>query len=233
MKRLLRFLLGAALLPLTAATVAAFFVTLYELPGLARGSAWLLGGMAAYTAVAVLLPRPVRLYILGHELTHALWSKLFGGRIGKLKITKQGGSVQVSVVNTLVILAPYFFPLYTIALGAAFALAALVRPMQPYFPVFLFLLGASLQFHYLQTGETLGQSQPDLIRAGVTLSLALIPLLNLLVLAAILQAVFPELPILLPWLRTAAHYTVGAYRELGLAALAVAGRLRALGGAAG
>ena len=40
-----------------------------------------------------------RTYILGHELTHALWTILFGGKASGLKISDTGGSVRVSKNN--------------------------------------------------------------------------------------------------------------------------------------
>ncbi|HNW93658.1 MAG TPA: hypothetical protein PKM88_12180 [bacterium] len=188
------------MLPLTGAAVAGLCITLYDLPGFGAGGWWLLGGMGAYTLLAFVLPRPVVLYVIGHELTHALWSKLFGGKVSNLKVSRKGGSVRVSKVNTFVILAPYFFPLYTIMVGVVFVILSLFVKIMPYYHLLLFLIGFTLQFHYLTTGTALRNSQPDLFEAGFVFSLALIPLFNCIVLAVILQLVFFDMDIVMTFI---------------------------------
>lgn len=217
--RALRLLTGLLVLPFSAAAVAGLFVTLYDLPGLGRGGYWLLAGMAAYTLLSIILPRPVILYVVGHELTHALWSKIFGGRVSHLKVSRQGGSVRVSAVNTFVILAPYFFPLYTILVGGGFVLLALFVNVSPYYNYLLFFVGVTLQFHYLTTSEALGKSQPDLLEAGAVFSLALIPLFNMVVLALIFQAVFIDMDIFMPFIANTFLFAGRAYLWLGKAAV--------------
>src|SRR5437879_7448193 len=72
----------------------------------------LLSGAACWLAIYLLLPKPMWIYVFGHELTHALWTWLLGGRVKKFKASSRGGHVVVSRSNFLVALAPYFFPLY-------------------------------------------------------------------------------------------------------------------------
>ena len=213
--RILRLLTGLAVLPFSGAAVVGLFLTLYGLPGFGESGYWLLAGMAAYVLLSLVLPRPVILYVVGHELTHALWSKLFGGRVSNLKVSRKGGSVRVSAVNTLVILAPYFFPLYTIVVGAGFVLLGLFINVSAYYNVLLFLIGFTLQFHYLTTSEALGNSQPDFYEAGIVFSLALIPLLNVLVLALVFQAVFLDMEIVIPMIKTTFLLAGMAYLWLG------------------
>src|SRR6185436_7299168 len=43
------------------------------------------GGAACWMVVFLLLPRPMLLYVFGHELTHVLWTWLFGGKVKKFK----------------------------------------------------------------------------------------------------------------------------------------------------
>ena len=54
----------------------------------------LFAGMFAFLAVWVALPAPVRLYVLGHELTHAVWGLAFGARVSNLRVRSTVGSVQ-------------------------------------------------------------------------------------------------------------------------------------------
>src|SRR2546428_5273578 len=57
------------------------------------------GGYALWLAVFALLPKPMRTYVLGHELTHALWAMMMGARVGGLKVRKSGGQVRTSKNN--------------------------------------------------------------------------------------------------------------------------------------
>ena len=51
----------------------------------------LLGGMAAFVLCWFAIPHPVRTYVLGHELTHALWGLAFGAVPTKVRVTERGG----------------------------------------------------------------------------------------------------------------------------------------------
>ena len=89
-------------------------------------SAWAFGiGFFLWVALYFLLPRPIRTYVLAHELTHALWAWLTGSHVSRMKLSKNGGSVVVSKNNILITLAPYFFPLYTMMVIAGYAILSL------------------------------------------------------------------------------------------------------------
>src|SRR4029434_5352953 len=66
------------------------------------------------------LPRPIVLYVFGHELTHALWVWLMGGRVSRFKVGREGGHILTDKNNFLIALAPYFFPLYSILVIALY-----------------------------------------------------------------------------------------------------------------
>ena len=38
------------------------------------------------------LPRPILIYVFGHELTHALWVWLMGGRVSRFRVGRDGGT---------------------------------------------------------------------------------------------------------------------------------------------
>ncbi len=80
-----------------------------------------LGGDACRRGVLAghlpLLPKPMRVYVFGHELTHAIWTWLFGGRVKRFKATSTGGHVVDHEEQFLITLAPYFFPLYVVLVG--------------------------------------------------------------------------------------------------------------------
>ena len=64
-----------------------------------------LGGAGCWLTIFLLLPKPMWVYVFGHELTHALWAWLFGGRVKKFKVTAKGGHVVITKSNFLIVLA--------------------------------------------------------------------------------------------------------------------------------
>ena len=67
-------------------------------------------GAACWVVIYLMLPKPMWIYVFGHELTHVLWAWLFGGDVKKFKVTSAGGHVVVTKTNFVIALAPYFFP---------------------------------------------------------------------------------------------------------------------------
>ena len=192
--RMAKFLAGLLLLPLCAALTLTLWRALVilaqaptRLPLLPAFAC--IAGIAIWAVIWLYLPPLTRTYILGHELTHALWSLLFGGRASGLKVTDSGGSVRVSKNNAWVTLAPYFFPLYTFAVAAAWLLAVWLFPaVRPYAPVFLFWIGLTWSFHLTFTLRFLAYNQPDIREHGRLFSYTLIYGLNILFLTAALVA---------------------------------------------
>jgi hypothetical protein len=130
------------------------------------------------------LPKPMWLYVLGHELTHALWTWLFGGRVKKMKITSAGGHVVVSKTNFLITLAPYFFPLYAVLVIAVFALGHWICDWHGYLLLVCFHLtvGAAYAFHLTLTTHVLQTQQSDITSQGWLFSAVVIFLGNVCVL---------------------------------------------------
>lgn len=123
-------------------------------------------GFGVWTAVFVLLPRPVRAYVLAHELSHAIAAWLAGGRVTKMRVGKTGGSVEVSRVNLFVALAPYMLPLYSLLLLLAVAIAGLWIDLTPWMRALPFLLGATWAFHLSFTLASLSLGQSDIAPYG-------------------------------------------------------------------
>ena len=200
--RLAKFVFGLALLPVCVALTMTLWRALCilaqsptRLPMLPAFAT--VAGIAIWALIWLLLPPFTRTYILGHELTHAFWSVLFGGRASRLRVTPHGGSVRVTRNNVWVTLSPYFFPLYTFAVALLWMLSAWLFPaVQPYSPVFLFWIGLTWSFHFTFTIRFLTVGQPDIREHGRLFSLTLIYALNALSLTAALVAVsswsFPE-----------------------------------------
>src|SRR5258708_36080368 len=141
-----------------------------------------LSGAACWVAIYLLLPKPMWAYVFGHELTHALWTWLFGGRVKQFKASATGGHVIVTKNNFAIALAPYFFTLYAIAIVAVFATAPWLWNWRHYLVWFHLLLGAAYAFHVTRTWHILKHSQSDISEQGYIFSAAIIFLGNVAVL---------------------------------------------------
>lgn len=143
------------------------------------------------------LPRPVRLYVWGHEMTHALCVLLCGGKVKEFRVSGTGGHVITDRNNILIALSPYFFPIYTVVGVLAFLISGLFVDltlqiplpwgggMRPVFILFWFI-GVTWGFHMTFTIWMVARDQPDLKINGRFFSMMVIVLLNLLVIALLL-----------------------------------------------
>jgi hypothetical protein len=142
----------------------------------------LLAGAGCWIVIYLFLPKPMWIYVLGHELTHAIWAWLFGGQVKKMKVTSTGGHVHITKTNFLIALAPYFFPLYAVLVVAVFALGHLIWNWQRFLALFDLLLGAAYAFHITLTAHILKTRQTDITDQGYLFSAVVIFLGNISVL---------------------------------------------------
>ena len=139
------------------------------------------------------LPRPVVLYVFGHELTHALWVWMMGGRVSRFKVGREGGHILTDKNNFLIALAPYFFPLYSILVLALYGGCSLFTNMQPYGRLLYALVGVTWAFHLTFTCWMIPKNQTDLSDNGTIFSLVVIYLINLLLLSVMLVVASPRI----------------------------------------
>ena len=139
-------------------------------------------GAACWLVIFWLLPKPMWLYVFGHELTHVLWVWLFGGSVKKFKASSTGGHVIVDKTNFLIALSPYFFPLYVVLVVAGYGTGQLIWHWKDLSPWFHLLVGAAYAFHVTLTAETLRTQQTDITSQGYVFSAVVIFLGNILVL---------------------------------------------------
>jgi hypothetical protein len=137
-----------------------------------------LSGAACWVVVYSLLPKPMWVYVVGHELTHSLWAWLFGGEVKRFKATSRGGHVVVTKSNFIITLAPYFFPLYAVLVVGAYAAGQLFWNWAPYVVFFHLLLGAAYAFHVTLTLHVLQTEQSDITNEGYLFSAVIIFLGN-------------------------------------------------------
>ncbi len=187
-KKIAKILLGLLLLPFclgfTWQLGSAVFTVAYR----PQVPYYFFAGGLVYLAVHLLFKKPIFTYVMGHELTHALFALLFGGSVRSLQASERGGRVIVTKSNFLITLAPYFFPLYTfIALllyGAARASDAGATAVN----ALVFVSGATFAFHLVLTFVFLQTDQTDVREQGAFFSYPLIYLFNV-AFAALLVAI--------------------------------------------
>lgn len=141
-----------------------------------------LAGAVCWVVIYFLLPKPMWIYVFGHELTHAVWTWLCGGRVKKFKTSSTGGHVVITKSNFLIALAPYFFPLYAVIVVLIFLAGHLIWNWQHFLLWFHLLLGAAYAFHVTLTCHVLQTRQTDITGQGYLFSAVIIFLGNLTVL---------------------------------------------------
>ncbi len=183
--KLLKFFIGLLLLPPCIALSRA----LWELvEAIQPNSEWLLpppgiallAGLGLWLVLYYTLPRPVRSYILAHELTHALWGALMGAEISSIEVAEERGAVVLSKNNFLITLAPYFFPLYTVLTIIAYYALRLFFTVEQYELFWLGAVGLTWGFHLTFTISALMQHQTDIQQHGKLFSYAVIYLCNVI-----------------------------------------------------
>ncbi len=140
-------------------------------------------------------PRPLRVYVFGHELTHAIWVWAMGGRVSQFKVRRDGGHILTDTHNFWIALAPYFYPLYSIVVVIFYGVASLFYDLSGETPVLFGLLGLTWAFHISFTLWMIPKGQSDLRYHGTFFSLVIIYLMNLLLLTTLLIIAAPEVTV--------------------------------------
>ena len=149
-------------------------------------------GVLCYFVFQIAFFKPLRAYIFGHELSHAIAGVLSGAKIKKFKVGQESGSVTLTKDNLWITLAPYMFPMYTLIILGFYYGLSFATDMKPFYSYFLFLMGFSISFHIALTIYILGIEQPDLKVYGKFFSYMVILAVNVLVFAGLFALIFPE-----------------------------------------
>lgn len=197
--RFLRLLIAwLLLLPLSIVMVYALLLYLYQYaaPTVGELSFWLsepiwysLLGSGAFTALIVsriATPVLVYVYVLGHELTHALAAVISLGKVQTLRIDLNGGYVETDADNLFIALSPYFVPLWMCCWLLALWGANALFPFPEWSAWFYAGLGFWWCFHLYWTIWVIPREQPDMLENGLLFSLLLIMVMNIGILLAIL-----------------------------------------------
>ena len=142
--------------------------------------------LRVWAVIFCALPRPVLIYVFGHELTHALWVWIMGGRVSKFSVGSNGGYIVTDINNFWIALAPYFFPIYSIFVIILYGCAGLFIDVSHYRDILFALIGETWAFHITFTLWMIPKGQTDLTYHGTFFSLVIIYMMNLLILTTLL-----------------------------------------------
>jgi hypothetical protein len=179
-------------------------------------SNWFVFGALAFLGVALITPAETIgfIEILEHELAHTIVAYAFLQNVRKLTVEANGrveGFVQgPSSSNFVIVLAPYFLPLFTIPL-------IIVKPFisSTVHNVIDFLIGFTLAFHFYGLyAEFRPRNQKDIQITGLVLSFVMTLLLNVIFLVIIFCSVLNEYPHIPKYLEDSFARTITTYQTV-------------------
>ena len=187
--RLFCLVIGLLLIPASFSITIAVFKLAYNCPDFIPNVMTFFIGFVSHLIFFLAFRKPVLAYVFGHELTHALWVLIFRGQVRSIKVSKNGGAVKASKVNPLIILAPYFFPLYTLVIIGIWLILNHFFDLQKFLPLAVFFIGFTWSFHLLLNIHTLTEYQPDIHAVGRIFSAVIIYTLNVFILGLLITFV--------------------------------------------
>ena len=191
LKRWAGVLVALALWPVLAGYTMAFVNFLTAIPTVTAAQLTFLLGATIYLGLHTIIGKPLKLYVFGHELMHAVAMWCSGGQVKAFKVSAKGGSVSGTKTSLFIALAPYLIPIFSVVVTVAYLVAGWFSDVRAYASWFYGLLGGTLAFHLAFTGEFVKTRQPDLIESGRLLSLTLIYWVNLALVALAVALVTP------------------------------------------
>ena len=185
------------LLPLSVVMVYAMLMQLYHAGSMVgQLSFWVsvpvwysllgVGTFAALIIARVANPILMYVYVLGHELTHALAAKMCFARVQKVRIDLNGGYVETDGDNLFIALSPYFVPLWMCCWLLVLWLANRVYPFAEWEAWFYAGFGFWWSFHLYWTVWVIPREQPDMLENGLLFSLLLVLVMNIGILLGVL-----------------------------------------------
>ena len=161
-----KLLVAIILFPFVLGLLRSFWSVIVSLYPLNSSEWWFLSGFVVFFAIFLVTTIPGKIYVFGHELTHAFWAILFRSRVKKFNVSSKSGSVVTTKSNFLISLAPYFFPTYTFLTIFIFYALAFVVPVSKYVEWLFFFVGFSYSFHIFLMIESLSIGQSDVKKTG-------------------------------------------------------------------
>ena len=193
---ILRFITGLVLIPACVAVTTSFYKEVLAIKSISESGMIFVLGALAYSVLHLLLFKLNFLYVLGHELMHAIATLFSGGKVKGIKVSGQGGSVATTTPNFFVKLTPYIVPGYTVFVAILYFLLSFFIDVSRHSGLFIFLIGFTLMFHLAYTAQSIREKQSDLIKSGYLLSISFIYIVNLVIVFAIAALLFKDVDFL-------------------------------------
>lgn len=188
--RVVKFFYGIILLPFCYSLLRTLIFVVGKIEFNNSLVRYFIFGSLTYIVIHFFLYKPIKIYIIGHELVHLLSAYLCGSSVKKFKIGSDHGSVSVDKVNTFIALSPYFVPLYSVIVVILWSALKYIFKLQISTEVLSFLLGFTLTFHIVLTAYAIYLGQHDLKISGWLFSVVLIFILNCIILIALFNVMF-------------------------------------------
>ncbi|MFN3550413.1 MAG: hypothetical protein ACK4WJ_01170 [Endomicrobiia bacterium] len=190
--KIIKFFYGIALLPLCYV----FFQTLiFVIKNIEFSNSIVKSffiGCGSYLVIHILLYKPLKLYVIGHELVHAISGYLCGANVKNVKVAKSYGLVNVDKINTFIALSPYFVPFYSLIIIILWVIVKYFIKLDIPIEYFMFFLGLTITFHLVLTIYAVSLGQQDLKISGWLFSIVIIFIINCLILILLFIFLFPS-----------------------------------------
>lgn len=158
---------------------------LFSIPvwyALIGAAAWVVLGASRLFTTSLLY-----LYVLGHELTHALAVFCSWGSVSRFNASLDGGYIQTNKNNLFISLSPYFLPLWAMLWGLGWGIVHIFWPTVICEALLYAGLGFWWCFHMFWTAWIIPKDQPDLADNGTFFSLILVYFANLVLFLLLLR----------------------------------------------
>ena len=194
--KILRFIASILFLPVCFAVTISFYEGIVAIKAISDLGILFILGAFLYSSVHLLLFKFNFLYVLGHELMHAIATFLSGGKVKHIRVSSAGGSIGTTTPNIFVILAPYLIPGYTVFIAALYFGLSFITDVTRYSNIFIFFTGFSLMFHLAYTADGIRKRQSDLLKTGYLFSISFIYVVNLVIVFFVISFLFKEVSFL-------------------------------------
>jgi len=151
-----------------------------------------MGSMISWFIAGIANDKLLYLYVLGHEMTHAMFVYAFFGRITAMHVSSEGGYIMTNKSNIVIALGPYFVPFWSAVLISIHSFAEYFTKIPAGDLILIGLLGLTWTFHIIWTVWMIPKDQPDLKEHGTFLSLMIIIFANLVLLSVMICATSKE-----------------------------------------
>ncbi|MBU4149577.1 MAG: hypothetical protein KKB52_04430 [Candidatus Omnitrophica bacterium] len=188
-----RFILSILLIPACVAFTISFYRGVTGISGISGSGLIFILGAFSYSVLHLILFKLDFLYVLGHEVMHAIAIFVSGGKVLGMKVSGKEGSVKTTTPNLFIMLAPYLVPVYVVMLALLYFVFSFFTDAARFSGYFIFFTGFTLMFHLVYTAESIREKQSDLMKAGYYFSISFIYIVNIVIVYLIISFLFPKI----------------------------------------